>query len=60
MTCKKCGSSHLVGPIYRKSIMGRESLDYICSTCGYMWSTPTLDAQEKKPPIRVRGGKPYG
>jgi len=48
--CPKCGMGNIIGPRYEHkphSITG-ERLRYVCATCGYSFTTPTLDAHEQR------------
>lgn len=35
----------MYGPHYKKSLLGEESLRYVCGTCGYEEQRPTADAK---------------
>lgn len=48
MSCKKCGGCYVSGPRYRRDATCNEALHYTCVTCGFSWSTPTVDKREHR------------
>lgn len=46
-SCIKCGRNNVAGPFYEQWWMGTEKLRYRCLTCGYQWTTHTMDNKKK-------------
>ena len=44
--CPKCNGHSIAGPSYKREY-GRETLNYVCLTCGYRMQTHTADARSQ-------------
>jgi uncharacterized Zn finger protein len=60
--CPKCGGSQMRGPRYVKKLGSglpgtmSESLNYSCTTCGYVHSEPCKDSEQTESKKYLREG----